>query len=1185
MIIQSFPSRYFRLAVAAAVLAFLPRAGALITSTTYPMFQTGGAPLENMTSGTTQLVGPSVDDDSSGVFDIGFDFWYDGVRYSQFSVNPNGICRLGSDPVSTSYDNSDVFASVTDSPKICPYFDDLFVGTNGKVHYKVIGAAPNRILVIEWSNVQVPYVGSGTGAATFQLKLNESTGVINFVYGPGVGVNTDNGGYSVGLQSGAETNLASITTQFGTTSYTTANSTQVNGINSGTSYNWTPPTPNPPTSLTFTNVTSNAIRLNWTDNASNEVGYVIYRSTDGTNYTFLAQTAADTNNFTASNLTPNTTYFWRVYAVTSGRLSTVLAGSRATNPIGNIVSVSDPAQVRNWSSTSTWVGGVVPTSGDNVTIAANREVVIDTDAQALNLTVSSGSILRYEPTTARTLTVTQSISIAANGTLTTSLNQASTQTGHVLSVGGNITNNGTLDFSTYPGASGNSAAAKIVFTGVTDASFTGPGQNTDLREVELNKSALATLTMNFSGPFSVQGGNTAGFLTLTGGTFRLAGTGTVGNPVFKTASYVIPPTAAFWLDNPNFTVTGTASGDTTSNDGFLRVSQGTFNVGISGADSLRGSDNATFLIEGGSLNCAGAFSPQGAVTYMQTGGTVNVAQVDNTHDDVGSFELFNSDSQFIMNGGSIVVHKRNSSGLPVDYRVQSETVDLTPTNNPVVYFGAADTAPSSTMAVQGPVPNLQIHPNVSATATAALVMQGSSFVNNGAIRSSATGSFTFAGPGAMTYSGIGTFGTTGVPFNGGGVSCSSPGLVTLNAPMVVTRANLIEGGFVHSNQLSIVSSGISTATVQIGGGGGTEVLGGSFDVTPNYNPTDPPNILYLEEMNARTTGLEIPSSRSLRSLTVANPNNVTMLGGNLTLTGTGTVLDLTSGRLITNGNMVIVANGSATTTRNTGWVDGNLRQTFSSNSSKTFDVGTATDYSPVSINVTAGATGQPVTVRVNQGQHPNYPPGYASYTAGLQRYWTISDSGNVTGSLTFFYPQADVRGIETNYKIAKFSNGTFSTPASQAADFNLNAIAANNQTGISGDWLVIESDADFDGLPDSYELAHTSPASATALAANGDLDGDGRSNVDEYFAGTNPEDANSVLRIVSVARAGTTCTIKFNAVAQKRYRLEYKQSLTNANWQNAGLPDLVSGVTGIAQFTDLSAAPPRKLYRVSLVTP
>ena len=42
-----------------------------------------GASLEDMSSGTTMLLGPNLDDLGSFVADIGFDFWFDGVKYNQ----------------------------------------------------------------------------------------------------------------------------------------------------------------------------------------------------------------------------------------------------------------------------------------------------------------------------------------------------------------------------------------------------------------------------------------------------------------------------------------------------------------------------------------------------------------------------------------------------------------------------------------------------------------------------------------------------------------------------------------------------------------------------------------------------------------------------------------------------------------------------------------------------------------------------------------------------------------------------------------------------------------------------------------------------------------------------------------------------------------------------------------------
>ncbi|HEX6608048.1 MAG TPA: hypothetical protein VF276_14175, partial [Chloroflexia bacterium] len=123
-----------------------PTAPDLITAGTYNFTSGTGVALQDMSSGTTQLVGAGLDDTASALTNIGFDFWYDGVRVTQFSANANGLMRLGSTVIGTSFTNS--LASTTEAPKIAPFWDDLCTGTNGKIHYKVAGSAPNRTLVV-----------------------------------------------------------------------------------------------------------------------------------------------------------------------------------------------------------------------------------------------------------------------------------------------------------------------------------------------------------------------------------------------------------------------------------------------------------------------------------------------------------------------------------------------------------------------------------------------------------------------------------------------------------------------------------------------------------------------------------------------------------------------------------------------------------------------------------------------------------------------------------------------------------------------------------------------------------------------------------------------------------------------------------------------------------------------------
>ena len=216
------------------------RVNDLITAMSYAFSVQTGVALEDMSSGTTTLVAASQDDTASAVTNIGFDFWYDGVRYTQFSVNANGLARLGSTVIATTFNNTTSgLNTVTNAPKIAPYFEDLCTGTTGGVRSKVVGTAPNRKLVVEWFGMQVSRgAGCVAGPATgnFQMWLFESSGstnpgVIQFVYGNGiVASQAVDEGASVGLQSGAATNFASVTVSDDTVSYATANNLNLPGI-------------------------------------------------------------------------------------------------------------------------------------------------------------------------------------------------------------------------------------------------------------------------------------------------------------------------------------------------------------------------------------------------------------------------------------------------------------------------------------------------------------------------------------------------------------------------------------------------------------------------------------------------------------------------------------------------------------------------------------------------------------------------------------------------------------------------------------------------------------------------------------------------------------------------------------------------------------------------------------------
>src|SRR5260221_14595100 len=103
-----------------------------ISASTYPFTISSGVVLEDLSVGATQLVAPNVDDGAGvGLVNIGFDFWFVGVRYSQFCATANGYVRLGTLITAGSTDYTNVIgAGASQFPVLAAYWDDLWTGTN-----------------------------------------------------------------------------------------------------------------------------------------------------------------------------------------------------------------------------------------------------------------------------------------------------------------------------------------------------------------------------------------------------------------------------------------------------------------------------------------------------------------------------------------------------------------------------------------------------------------------------------------------------------------------------------------------------------------------------------------------------------------------------------------------------------------------------------------------------------------------------------------------------------------------------------------------------------------------------------------------------------------------------------------------------------------------------------------------
>ncbi len=1087
------------------------QAGAQANAANYSFSTTTTGSLIDMSSGTTTLVGADQDDTASAVTLLGFDFYFMGVRQDRFSVNSNGTLRFGGTVVSTTA--YDPLGQAGQSLVTAYGADQRTHAGNGKVHFKVTGSAPNRVAVVEWLNMQSDFNSGGTVDLTYQVHLFETTGAIEFVYGsmslsangaadansvsPQLGFSSNNTVGTVGSITAAQSGTPAPT--FSGAAATPVNNAYVAGPitvltsaadGSRRTFLLTPPVVNPPGGpLTFTGVSATGMTLNWTD-SSNETGYAIYISTDGTNFSFLNTAAQNATSFTATGLFGSTTYFWRVYAVNEGSTAFIAGGQTTATPTPNTSLGSGL-----WSAPGTWSTGAVPTANDAVTIAGGTTVTIDTAAAAYSVAVAG--TLQFEQTTARTLSVGTDVTVQGGGTLQS--NPAGTQTGHTLSIAGSLTNNGTLDFST----NADTAGAIIAFTGTNNTTFSGTGATTDIRQITVTKGTTpASILEITTSSFTVRGVTTdtvvGGWLVMANGTLKISGTFAGTSRVFAAAAYTIPASFGFWLNNPNYTVAA-QNGNAIVN-GQLRVSQGTFNQGTLNTATMTGAAGAVFTFEGGTVNLAGRFNPSTAVTYNQSGGTVNLATVGNSGSGTanGTFTLAAA-ATFNMTGGTINLVQASTGATPVDYNNAAVVVASTGT----VQAGTAATVTNFNFRVRGSLPNFVID-NTTNNKTATLGAQtnllgttliktgatfvingqiclviGPTFTNNGTLTGTAASTrfYFLGGSGPTTYNGTGVVTAPLTSFevdNVAGVTID-PG--TTNQ-VVATRFNNFSGGLTGAGKLTLGNGGATTAIVQLGVAGVTQVVNG-FDVPPVFNPgTGGVNLLYAPELTGRTTGPEVPPSRTLNLLSITNPNNITIAGGDITVNGVAAgSIALSGGRVITGSNTLYFNSAAGTVTRTTGYVDGNFKKSVAAAASVTFEVGTANGYTPVVFNVTAGTFPADVTVAAIQTAAPGIQP----LSKVITRYWRLTATG-ITSDVTFSYlDPADIPGTvtEANLHVLKHEGGNPADYSDQGGTINTAANTAT-VTGVTSfsDWTLGEAGAD---------LAITKTDGVTTATAGGSV--------------------------------------------------------------------------------------------------
>ncbi|MGN6645069.1 MAG: hypothetical protein ACTHJT_00955, partial [Cytophaga sp.] len=209
---------------------------------------------------------------------------------------------------------------------------------------------------------------------------------------------------------------------------------------------------------------------------------------------------------------------------------------------------------------------------------------------------------------------------------------------------------------------------------------------------------------------------------------------------------------------------------------------------------------------------------------------------------------------------------------------------------------------------------------------------------------------------------------------------------------------------------------------------------------------------FLPGTNAFTiTGSTVNFNGTDQQIGAFTFNNLTISGGGTkTLTGAVTynsVLNLTNGIIATGTNTLTGASASSVT-RTSGHINGNFKKWIPNTSAVTFEVGTATDYTPLTTTFASITTAGYVTASATAGDHPSISSTCLDAAKSVNVYYSLTNNTLTAGTFTlgFNYLSGDVDAVATPSKFnVEVYNGT-----AWSAPLTLIGIPSSTQTTVSG---------------------------------------------------------------------------------------------------------------------------------------
>jgi hypothetical protein len=276
---------------------------------------------------------------------------------------------------------------------------------------------------------------------------------------------------------------------------------------------------------------------------------------------------------------------------------------------------------------------------------------------------------------------------------------------------------------------------------------------------------------------------------------------------------------------------------------------------------------------------------------------------------------------------------------------------------------------------------------------------------------------------------------------------SSAGSLTMGAMTnrLTIGGNLIIGGN--------TTGGTSVLTLSTGVGGDI-YLSGNWDTKTNGSYNSNTRAVFF--VGTGTSTVSTLSSATFDFLFVNKTSGgVVSLANDMTINNNLTL----NAQLVTNAFKVIIPSTSGVTANANGWVRGNLQKNIpTGTSSRTFEIGDSSVYTPVTTAYTGVTTAGNIIVRTTSGDHPQIATSNIIAAKSVNRFYSITNSGVAGGSyaVTFNFNSQDT---DLTYEESPlFDIGIFNNSNWTAATIGARTTASTQATGLStyGDFQLGE---------------------------------------------------------------------------------------------------------------------------------